>query len=197
MVRFASLLVIAPALFAAQIPITSYVAPAGDTGSFFYQDTGGIELTNGLYGVIPFANQAQADPWVGWATGSHTNPLLTFNFGGPVNIGRVDLDLARWQSPAGIFLPSSINIGGTVFNLTGTELPDNSRGTLSFNVNFVGVSSLNVQLFHGGSWLFLDEAQFFTPAVTGGVPEPSSILLSGLGVCALAVISLRMRRSIT
>ena len=193
MFRLATVLLLSPTLFAAPITVTSYTAPAGDPGSFTYQDTGGTELTDGLYGVIPFGDQTQADPWIGWLLGNHSNPLLTFNFGGPVNITQVDLDLARWGS-ALIFLPASIDIGGTLFPLTGTELADSTRGTLSFAVNFVGVSSLNIQLTHGGTYLFLDEAKFFGSAA-GGVPEPGSAILGGLGLCALAIVRRRVRRS--
>jgi hypothetical protein len=180
MFRLTWILALAPVLSASQITVTSYSATAGTTnGSFTYLDSTGSELTDGNYGVIPFASQAQADPWIGWY---QVNPLITFNFGGPVDITQVDLDLALWTDPALISLPTSIDIGGTVFDLTGNELTNPSRGTLSFNVNFTGISSLDVTLQNGGVYVFMDEAQFFSTQGGSEVPEPAtwSPMLAGL-----------------
>ncbi|HTS49110.1 MAG TPA: hypothetical protein VLW25_06240 [Bryobacteraceae bacterium] len=171
------LVAVAPAIFADQLTVSSYSATPGTTvGSYTYLDSTGTELTDGVLGVIPFASQSQADPWVGWYG---TNPDITFNFAGPVDVTQVDLDLGLWTNPALIYLPSSIDIGGTTFNLVGNELTNPSRGTLSFNVNFTGITSLDVNLTAGGTYLFMDEAQFFgnTSSGTSTVPEPGSLPL--------------------
>lgn len=198
MFRFTWIVALAPVLCATQIPVTSYSGTTGTTvGSFTYLDSTGSELTDGSYGVIPFGSQAQADPWVGWFG---VSPLITFNFGGPFDITRVDLDLALWTNPALIYLPTSIDIGGTVFDLTGNELTDPSRGTLSFDVNFTGISSLDVTLNIGGTYVFMDEAQFFgTQGTTGPepgvVPEPAATPIVGAaGFLIFGLSWLRTRR---
>ncbi len=170
---------VAPAIFANQLTVSSYSATPGTTGSYTYFDSTGTELTDGAYGVIPFSNQSQADPWVGWLT----SPDITFSFAGPVNVTRVDLDLGFWTNPALIYLPTSIVIGGTTFDLAGNELSDPSRGTLSFNVNFSGITSLDVHLTDGHQlYLFMDEAQFFDDTSPSTVPEPRAVsaMLMGL-----------------
>lgn len=185
LMRSLVLVAIAPAIFADQLTVSSYSATPGTTvGSYTYLDSTGTELTDGAFGVIPFGSQSQADPWVGW-TG--TNPDITFNFAAPVDVTEVDLDLGFWTNPALIYLPSSIDIGGTIFNLAGNELANPSRGTLSFNVNFTGITSLDVDLTAGGTYLFMDEAQFFgnTSSGTSEVPEPGSLPLVLAAVAAL------------
>ena len=144
----------------------------------YYPDSGG-ELTDGLFGPGIYFNNPT--PWAGWR---QVNPTITFSFASAVSIGTVSIDFDRYQFH-GIYLPTSVVIGSTTFNLTGTELGDGTRGPLTFNGSW-SVTSLAVTLNHRIEWTFADEVQFET------TPEPTpAALLLGSG----AMLLLRRRRA--
>jgi hypothetical protein len=166
---------------------SSYSHTANDNGTFSYQDTGGTELTDGLFGSVPFSNQAGADPWEAWLSSVHPSPSLSFNFSSPVNVTSVGIDFARW-SGAQIALPNSVVIAGNTFLLTGNELADVTSGTLTFNVALNSVSSVPITLNASPGYVFVDEMQFLGSQTATGTPEPGTWTAFALGLGALAVL---------
>ena len=179
------LLAATPALFASQLTVASYTATPGSTGSFTYFDSTGHELTDGVFGVIPFSTQAEADPWVGWQAAI---PEIVFSFASAVNITEVDMDFAEWTNPAQTSIPSKVTINGNQFTLTGSEIPNGSRGTLAFAVALNGVTTVTVDLTNSNNYLLMDEATFFgSPlAPPSSAPEPASLSLAAIAVGTLA-----------
>jgi hypothetical protein len=187
---------------AAQISVSSYTlgTPPG------YPDTGGNELTNGVTSVVVWATPSppapiEGDALVGWENIDF--PSMTFNFGGPVQIGSATGWLADSDGAAGVGLPVAMRLttpGG--FDMTfpvanpagaGTTVPITVSGfditTTSLTVTLTRDPGVNNDPNLVGpdiySWTMVSEMQFFTPAI----PEVSTALLSGA-----AVLGFMMRR---
>lgn len=177
------------ALGATIIP-TSYTATPGQGtaqgGSWDYFDDTGSQLTDGGFGVDDWTANLGNGPayeWVGWRT---VDPSFTFNFASTVTVDKVFIDFERAQG-AGIYLPTTVTIGGTTFTLTGNELPNQTRGTLEFDGSWTG-SSLSMDMTRS-LWLFVDEVQF------NAVPEPAGFaLVAGLGLVGFALCRRRSTR---
>ena len=182
-----------PAL-ATIITPSSYTATPGQGtaqgGGYNYFDDTGSQLTDGVLGGHYWGDNLGNGPayeWVAWFT---IDPVLTFNFGAPVNISQVTIDFNR---NGGISLPSSVVIGGTSFTLTGNELPSGTRGSLNFAVALNGVNSVQINLsdFNNNNWIFVDEVQF--SGSSAATPEPGT--LCQLGLAMLMAGALRLPRS--
>jgi hypothetical protein len=178
-------LCLATSLSAAPIIPVSYTS---NYTSGSYPDDTGTQLIDGLLnGLIPTVSLAtpNAYNWVGWE--GYGNPSLTFNFGAPVTINKVSIDMANWN-PAGVYLPSQVKINSSVFNVTGV-FPNMDRVQLTFSGTWSG-QYLTLDLQSGGYWTFIDEVSFDgSQGVRNSVPEPSS--LAYLAFASLAVIWLR------
>jgi len=191
----AAVLVLAGPLAAQFVTPTSYTATPGQGQaqglSYNYFDDGGAQLTDRVYGVNDWTanlGHGNAQEWVGWLS---VDPTVTFNFAGTVGISAVTIGFNRGQG-AGIYLPPSVQIASQTFSLAIDAFPDNSRQDLTFNLTqpFFG-NQLTVTLSDGnpGQWIFVDEMQF-----AAAVPEPSAVVLLGLGVLAGAGVYWRNRR---
>lgn len=181
-IHLRSALVILSAIMAASepaqgilVPPVSYTATPGEgiaQGGFYnYFDDTGRQLTDGTYGTNNFAanlGNGIAYEWVGWLD---ANPTITFQFSAPVTITQVGIDFNRNQANQ-IYLPGTVDIGGTSFWVPTDALPDDSRGTLDFNGAWTG-STLQICLADNDSsrWIFVDEITFASTPV----PEPSSV----------------------
>jgi hypothetical protein len=88
-----------------------------------------------------------------------------------------------------IYLPTTVTIDSSNFTVNPNAIPDDTRGTLSFNGSWTG-STLTVDLSDDCTtdWIFVDEITF------NAVPEPSvlALLAGGLGLFIL-----RMRRPLS
>ena len=179
----------ASASFAQFVVPTSYSATTGQTGTYTYFDETGSQLTDGVLGVNDWTvnlGSGNAYEWMGWWT---VDPTLTFTFSTSQTIRSVLVGFNRGEGTGLIYLPTSVTIGGSNFSLTGTELPDQTRGFLQFDGIWTG-TTLQIDLPHvNGRWVFVDEIKFSTTAI----PEPAvTTLWCGLGALGLMVWRRRM-----
>lgn len=186
--------VVAAASASAQfVAPTSYTATGAEGttvgGSWEYFDDGGTQLTDGIFGIDAWSadlGQGNAQEWVGWYT---TPATITFTFPVAVTVTAVTLGLARSEA-AGIFIPPSITVGTETFALAPDTFPDGTRANLTFTLAqpILGTQlTVNVNSTPG-QWAFLDEVQ-----IAAAVPEPATGASLGLGLAALALLSLRRR----
>lgn len=175
MMRFLVLFLIAFTAFSATVTPTSYTltSPEGQAqgGSFNYFDETGTQLTDGLLGVDNWADNA-AYQWVAWRI---AEPVLLFNFAGPVSIAQIRIGVNNLQS-GGVFAPTSVNINGTQFNPALNTVPAGTRGWLTFNGTWTGPVTITLGDGNTGLWLFVDEVEFEGER-TGAIPEPATALL--------------------
>ncbi len=200
---------------AAQLTVSSYSTPNGDGqaagGTYNYWDgtysgsgakttdgaplSGGTgALTDGFISASPWylvSNVAGTGQYVGWLDTVSTDPVVTFNFGGPVTVSDIKVYLDNTGS-GGVFAPSAIRVDGLNVPFTAPAI-----GT----VGLVDLSGLNltgnqhtVQFKQAtGVWVFVSEVQFFGTAAAG-VPEPATWLSAIVGL-GLIGASLRRRQS--
>ncbi len=172
----------------------SYVTGYGDNA---YSNTscpgypgslcGGLgELTDGLT-VPSFAGGVNYYSMVGWGSGEGSSQTISFFFDGVQNFGRVGVHASNY-SPAGILLPSSVQItvgADTPQNFTVAPSSSTDNQWLYFDVTGSG-SSLDLKLTHATQWLFLDEVTFES-AASAEAPEPATWLtvLGAIGCLTL------------
>lgn len=174
----------------------SYTATPGETGTYNYFDDTGRQLTDGVLGVNYWGADLGNGPayeWVGWRRAA---PHLVFAFDAPVAISRVQIGFGRTEGVL-VYLPSSVTVGGTAFALTGTELPDGTRGFLNFDGAFSG-STLTIDMDDGdpNRWIYVDEVRFVraSPQV---VPEPATDALLAAGLAGVGMVVRRRRWTAT
>lgn len=159
----------------------SYTASPGGVGSFTYFDESGSQLTDGVFGVDDWTadlGNGNAQEWVGWTS---PPPSITFTFSGAPTIHTVLISFNRGEATGAIFLPTTVTISGIEFSLAGDELPDGTRGFLSFSGPWTGYT-LQIDMAPRGPFTFVDEIQFSPVAV----PEPSTLTLLALGGVVIA-----------
>jgi hypothetical protein len=162
-------------------------------GTFDYFDDGGNQLRDSILGANEWFNDlgnGNAQEWVGWLV---AEPTITFTFSSSVTINRVEIGFNRSQ-PSAIFLPATVRIGGVPFTLAGSELPDTTRGFLTFSGTFTGIS-LTIELLDMSTarWIFTDEFRFFDdngtpPPGDPVIPEASTMILLGCGLVLMGLL---------
>ena len=182
-------------LIGGQITPASYVATPGGGGTCSYTDETGTQLTDGVLGsnyVLDDLGNGCAYEWVGWF-GNAPDPQMTFSFAGPVSIDTVQIGFAQDTGNI-VFLPLNVDIGGSVFPLTGSEVASGTRGWVTFTGSWTG-SSLGINLTQDDArWTFIDEISFFS-AEASEVPEPATMGFVALG-CALLLAAARRHKTI-
>lgn len=162
---------------AARIPVdVGYTATPSATNPN-YEDTGGIELTDGIRETAVWPAPAAALPLVGW---EFSDAEVTCNFSSEVNINSVVAWFADSDGNAGVGLPESIRLttpGGfdQTFPVTnpdgnGTTVPITIEGldltTESITLSIARNTGTDNTQCCGGSyeWFMMSEVEFFTPA---------------------------------
>lgn len=205
----ASVVMGASAADAAEIPVVSYSSsPAADCCN--YQDTGGVELTDGVIPGLHFF--ADFGPYVAW---DRVDPTITFTFDGEKAFGSLVVWIDDNNGGAGVTAPSALSalvdgvtyssytIGAPLdagFDYTvsyGTYLPG---GGTPYRLDLEGAvgSSVALTLTRGGQWTFVSEVEFFesTGTVTP-VPEPATwaLMIAGFGGAGVMLRTRRRRLS--
>ena len=150
----------APA-FTSSLPILAYTAPAGGIGMVSYFDDGGSQLSDGIFGsddILADLGNGTAYEWVGWS--ESTDPItLTFTLDGEAGIAAVQIGFNH-RDGLGIFVPGSVTINGTSFELESEAVPNNQRADLTFTGPFQG-PVVEIVLHHRGrGWILVDEVKF-------------------------------------
>ncbi len=162
---------------AAQIPVDGGYTATPTTLPPTYEDSGGTELTDGDLGTLVWPDAGtDAVPLTGW---QNVDATATFNFTGPVNIGRIVAWFADSDGNSGVGLPESVRVTTTggfdqLFPVTN---PDGSGTTVAIVLDGFDITTDNVTLeiardtaldnpvCCGGvyEWTMMSEVQFFTP----------------------------------
>lgn len=202
----AALLVLLPAVaVAAPIVPTAYDMPNGHGqatgGTFNYWDlsysgagstsvdgaplSAGLgDLTDGLIaGDIWFnvENAAGTGPYVGWR---NIDPRIDFQFATPVEFLSVRIHLDDANGFGSVNLPNAVRFtaGATTTTINVADPAGSAPLWVSFDLSGQGFagSALSVELLRKNQWVFASEFEFDGRAV----PEPSVLLLVGLGLAA-------------
>lgn len=152
------------------------------------------DLTDGIvtaYNWATVESVAGTGPYVGWHRASAPNVAIDFNFHGVVDIDAVSVHADDANGAGSVALPEKVLIswsgGSRMFDVL--DPASAAPQWLTFaGLGITGVSTIHVQLFHKGWWLFVDEVRFdgrqgaLLEPNAGSVPEPSSALLVGLAL---------------
>lgn len=213
----ASLIALGSAAKAAPLTVASYSMPNGDGqahgGSYNYWDraysgsgattTDGAALTGGTGdltdGVVAsdfwfnVENGAGTGPYVGWyGAAGVLNPLITFNFSGPVTVGGISIHLDN-SGAGGVYAPQAIKVDGISQIFAAPALGTIGWVTLS-GLNFTGAShTIEFDQLGGNTWTFVSEIAF---SGSGAVPEPASwaMMAAGFGAVGFALRGRRTKR---
>ena len=180
----------------------SYAMQNGTSGTYHYWDdtyngagcvscndaplSGGRgDLTDG---IIASANWELAEapgngPYVGW----EVDPVITFHWNTPVNVGSVTFHLDDSNGYGNVSAPAAVIVNGVTYNVA------DPAGSAPFSFTASGVTfsgtDLQVQILRNNNWVFVSEVQFNAAPV----PEPASgaMLLAGLGL--MGALALRRK----
>jgi hypothetical protein len=169
--------------------------------------SGGLgDLTDGIAATQNWSDcggigpcHAENDPYVGWHAGNLTFlPYVTFHFAPNTKIDEVDISMNYGYHAS----PVDFLMGGVSETQTP---PANYTGTGANQwYNFTGLDlngdTLKITFHYNptppagpADWVLLSEVQFFAPAVSG-VPEPTTMLLLGLGLVGLAGVRRKFQK---
>lgn len=188
-----------PLAEALALSVTSYSMNNGAHGTYNYRDftysncagvcditnaslSGGVgKLTDGVSPTQNWYQYGEATPWVGWdGNQGQSNPVVTFNFGGIVNIDSITVWVDNSLGAGGVWHPASISVDGLDFSLPLDNVDPSPRAYTISNLGIVG-SSVTLQFAQQPSsqWLMVGEVSF---EGTTAVPEPATLSLMALAL---------------
>ncbi len=153
---------------------------SGGTGKL----TDGVIATSSWYDV---SNGAGTGPYVGWL--SPTSTTITFHFGGVVDLDEIKLYVDN-SNVGGVSAPNNVTINGNSFANTLYQTPS-APTVLDFTGLGIHGDSVTLSMNYANGWVFLSEAQFFSP--TAAVPEADNLAMI-LGGLSLFAFMARRRR---
>ncbi len=182
------------------VPVSYSFDKATDVGTWDYSDWGGVQLTDGQYGVWPWSDDLGNGPayeWVGWR---YPSVNIDFDFGVSKEINQINIGSTQDHTDD-VVLPSVAiysSHDNSSWSLLGSELvPESSLNDATYyTYEFSGLSAMaqyfrvNLSFSDDGPWSFTDEIDFYQ---TQTVPEPTSFILFGIGVLGFSA-TLRKKR---
>jgi len=176
-------------------------------------------LTDGMTGITDFTANLGNGPayeWVGWAIDPQAGGLpidtndnfatITFKLANAVTLNSISLFINNFGgiSGVGIFSSATVSVSNDNVNFVNPILfTPNAADIANTTARFVTIplnevspfQYVRVHLTHlnatTNNWIFLSEVTFDGTVVTAATPEPSSVMLSILGLLGLA---LKVRR---
>jgi hypothetical protein len=147
--------------FTSSLPVISYTAPPGETGMVSFSDESGNQLSDGVQGsddILADLGKGTAYEWVGWT--DQTEPVtLTFSIQEDAGIAAVQIGFNH-RDGLGVFVPASVNINGTNFNIEADAVPNNQRSDLTFSGPFQAPTVQIILHHRGRGWILVDEVKF-------------------------------------
>lgn len=141
-----------------------------------YEDSGGTELTDGIFETTVWPDSPDPPPLVGW---QFIDSEVTCNFTTEVNIGSVVAWFADSDGSAGVSVPESIRLTtrGGFDQIFPVVNPAGSGTTVPISIEGLDLTTDSITLFIalntatdngqccGGSyeWIMMSEVEFFTP----------------------------------
>jgi len=185
--------------FAAALMFAATVAKADSVGSQGFADLGSPS-------VSPGADINNATQFTIGSLITNSNSLGVFAGISTQSFGSVTFDTTN---------PTSLSFGNATFGTfssTSITQTSNTAGSVSFNIlgNFVGGSytgtltpnpapasfTISFTQTPAGTGAISDSSSLSIPPVASSVPEPSSIMLVGLGVVSMGVVARRKKAAV-
>ena len=191
---------------AAIVPVIpdTYAMPNGDSGTFNYWD----DLYPGVPGATPLSGstgdltdgvaatenwnvvESGTGPYVGWTS----DPTITFDFGGVVDIDMVTVYVDD-SNTGGVAPPASIDIA-TIGSFPVSDPAGSAPFAIEIPVSFSG-SIMEMTIVRGNDFVMVSEVEFGVEEDPGipDVPEPTTSLVWGVLGLSLGFTGWRRRKA--
>ena len=159
----------------------SYTSSTSLYHPYYLPDTGGVELTDGIYGENNWTPGVPNDPWVGWALSTAT---INFQFDNGFEIDSIKVFSVHTGntvlSEISIYTSSDGNDWNPVLSFD--PLPTSS-GLYTYEFDSLSILDpyIRLELPARGNWTLISEVDF-EGELSNPVPVPGSILLLSSGI---------------